>query len=216
MWNFQRCSRELLISLLKVIKNPSRKSKRKPSQLPRRRFKKNRNKYRKRRRLLNNRLNQLLLLRKRKRRRKLSRLLKSKPKKLPRMPLPKMKTKSNSKIREKESQEVNTVVTTAEVVEADADLAKMRTVSSLSKAKIKSQEEITAVDVVAEAVADAEEVAIVKTNKTNQRVSRSSKLSRRLSSNPRSKRLRRNLLLLRSQQPLMQSQVLRSQQAGTS
>lgn len=201
MLNFQRCSRELLISLLKAIKKSNRKllnrlRKKNPSQLLKSRFSNRKNKSRKRRRLLRNKLNQLPW---RKRpRRKLSRLLKSRLKMLPRMPLPKMKTKSSITIGEKESKEVNTVVTTAEVEEADADLAKMKTVSSLSRARTKSQEEITAVDVVAEAVADVVE-AIVKTNKTDQRVSRSSKMSSR---NPRSKSLRRKLLLLRSLQPL--------------
>lgn len=110
------------------------------------------------------------------------------------------------------------MVTIAEVEEAVVDLARMKTVSLLNKVKTKSQEEITAVDVVAEAVADAEE-AIVKTKRKDQRVSRSSKLSssrsRNPSNNPRSKRLRRNLLLLRSQQLLRLNQ-LSSQQAGTS
>lgn len=214
--NFQRCSRESLISLLKVIKKLNRKLlkrfKKKPSQQLRSRFNK-RNKFRKKRKLLNKKLLW------KKNPKKLSRLLKSKLKMLLKMPLLKMQTKrSIIKKGEKEDQEENTVATTiAEVEEADADLAKMKTVLLLNRAKTRSQEEIIAVDVVAEVVVDVEE-AIVQTIKTGQRVNRLSKMSSRLPNrNPRSKRLRKNLLLLRNQQVLLlqQSQLI-SQQAGTS
>lgn len=119
---------------------------------------------------------------------------------LRKMPLLKVITKISNKIEEKESKEVNTVVTIVEEEEAVADLARMKTVSSLSKAKTKSQEEIIAVDVVEEvAVADAEE-AIVKTNKIDQRVSKSSRSPNRRTM---SRRMKRNPLLPRSQLQLL-------------
>lgn len=82
----------MLTSLLKVIKRSNRKlnrlRKRKPSQLPRSRFNNRRKKSKKRKRLLRNKKNLLPLKRPM---RKSSKLLK----KLPRMPLLKMRTKSD-------------------------------------------------------------------------------------------------------------------------
>eukprot|EP00351_Strombidinopsis_sp_SopsisLIS2011_P005983 CAMPEP_0116876422 /NCGR_PEP_ID=MMETSP0463-20121206/8364_1 /TAXON_ID=181622 /ORGANISM="Strombidinopsis sp, Strain SopsisLIS2011" /LENGTH=129 /DNA_ID=CAMNT_0004523011 /DNA_START=938 /DNA_END=1327 /DNA_ORIENTATION=+ len=111
-----------------------------------------------------------------------------------------------NKTKENANQEENTAVTTVEVVEAVADLVRMKMDSSLSKERTRSQETI----VVAEAVVVAVEVAEEVINKTVATVRKVITVLKKLKMFRRNKRRKRNLLLPRNRN--QNSQLLKSQQ----